>query len=262
MESTAILQAAEVLAQSRIAGTTLAELAVEIRPASEGAAYAIQRAVHQQLRDAGCGSIAGYKIGCTTAVMQRFLNIPNPCAGGVLASTVLPETAVAAFDTYRHVGVECELAVRLGHGLAGADVSREEAADAVQHAMAAIEIVDDRWHDYSAVSTPTLIADDFFAAGCVLGPPSESFDPLTLASAQGAMQINGETVGTGRGSDILGDPLQALVWLAHCLHSHGEQLVAGQIVLLGSLVQTVWVPPGARVEAAVEGLGGASLTFV
>ena len=39
----------------------------------------------------------------------------------------------------------------------------------VEAVMAAIEVVDDRWDDYHSVTTPTLIADNFFGAGCILG---------------------------------------------------------------------------------------------
>ena len=42
-------------------------------------------------------------------------------------------------------------------------------AGAVASCMAGMEIVDDRYVDYKSLDTPTLIADDFFDAGCVLG---------------------------------------------------------------------------------------------
>ena len=39
--------------------------------------------------------------------------------------------------------------------------------DAIESVMPAIEVVDDRWNNYKLIDTPTLIADDFFGAGCV-----------------------------------------------------------------------------------------------
>ena len=44
-------------------------------------------------------------------------------------------------------------------------------AGAVEAYMPAIEIVDERYADWPRTEAATLIADDFFAAGCVLGEP-------------------------------------------------------------------------------------------
>ena len=66
-------------------GGRLDRLPAECRPPDEASAYAVQDALHRHLVAAGRGPLAGHKIGCTTAVMQQFLGIANPCAGGVFA---------------------------------------------------------------------------------------------------------------------------------------------------------------------------------
>jgi 2-oxo-3-hexenedioate decarboxylase/2-keto-4-pentenoate hydratase len=127
--------------------------------------------------------------------------------------------------------------------------------------MAAIEVVDDRYEDYKALDTPTLIADDFFNAGCVVGRDAENWRELDLTRLTGRMRINGREVGTGKGGDILGHPLNALAWLANALAVRGRMLTAGELVLLGSVVETRWVAAGDLVEIEVEGLGRASCVF-
>jgi hypothetical protein len=32
-----------------------------------------------------------------------------------------------------------------------------------------VEIVDRQFHDFTIVNTPSLVADDFFTVGCVIG---------------------------------------------------------------------------------------------
>ena len=59
-----------------------------------------------------------------------------------------------------------------------------------------------------SLDTPTLIADDFFNAACVLGEPVASWHELDLARVGGRMTINRSAVGTGPGGDILGHPLE------------------------------------------------------
>ena len=128
--------------------------------------------------------------------------------------------------------------------------------------MSAIEVVDDRWNDYRSMDTPTLIADDFFGAGCVLGPEVKEWRSLDVGAIGGEMDINGEVVGTGVGSDIMGHPLEALAWLANLMASRDASLRAGQFVLLGSVVETHWVEQSDIVTIEVEGLGKAVARFV
>ena len=127
--------------------------------------------------------------------------------------------------------------------------------------MAAIEVVEDRYENYRSLDTPTLVADDFFNAACVLGAPVEAWRELDLAAIRGRMTINGAEVGAGSGGDILGHPLEALAWLANALGARGRHLEAGTFVLLGSVVQTRWVDAGDLVEVEIEGLGRVSARF-
>ena len=75
------------------------------------------------------------------------------------------------------------------------------------------------------------------------------------------MAINGQEVGPGRGSDVLGHPLEALAWLANLRAAQDRPLRAGHFVLLGSVVETKWLARGDRVEIAIEGLGSARAVF-
>ncbi len=261
--TTATEHAATLLAQNRLRGERLPGLPEACRPASEDAAYAVQFALREQLIRAGGGDLAGYKIGATSQVMQDYLDIHNPCGGGVLANGVHRSPAEVAHAGYVHPGVECEIAVRLDADLPAeaAPFAKAQVAEAVGACMAAIEIVDDRYADWRSLDTPTLIADDFFQAGIVLGAADADWRRLDLAALPGMMAINGEERGRGRGGDVLGHPLTALAWLANQLAVYGIGLRRGQVVLTGSVVATQWVEWGDRVRVTVEGLGSAEVVF-
>lgn len=256
-------RAAGHLSRARVDHVRLEDLPDPLRPTSETEAYAVQDVLHGVLSDAGLGTVAGHKIGCTTPVMQEYLRISNPCAGGVFNPTVRHEDGTFPHEGFLHVGVECEIAVRLGSGLAagGAPYTRESVAPAVDAVMAAIEVVDDRWTDFRSVDTFSLIADDFFGAGCVLGRPVIDWEALDLPAAAGSMSINGEPVGAGSGGDIMGHPFEALAWLANSLAGRGAGLQAGEFVLLGSVVETHWVEKGDVVAVEIDGLVGAVARF-
>jgi 2-keto-4-pentenoate hydratase len=196
--------------------------------------------------------------------MQAYLGIHSPCAGGVFDTTVNHESGRFAIPPELRIGVECEIAVTLGHDISpsAAPVDERVAARAVASCAAAIEVVEDRYKDYPSLRAPALIADDFFGAGCVLGRANPDFKPERLADVTAEMWINGLSVGSGTGSDVLGNPLRALTWLANNLASRGITFRAGEFVLLGSLVQTNWVKPGDEVVIRNDPLGEVRAAFV
>jgi 2-keto-4-pentenoate hydratase len=257
-----ILAAAKAIASNRRDRTLLRPLAADVAPQDEAGGYRIQDALHALLA-ADFGALVGHKIGCTSAVMQHYLGIPHPCGGGVFASGVHPSGVSLPAKDFVRVGVECEIAVRLAHDLepSQAPFTADVVAQAVEAYLPAIEIVDDRYADWQSIGAPTLVADDFFAAGCVLGAPVARSAAPELLDIVGRAVINGVEDGRGTGADVLGHPHHALAWLANHLAADGKALRAGQIVLTGSLVKTVWLKPGDRVTMDLSGLGQVQVSF-
>src|SRR5262249_7070174 len=157
------------------------------------------------------------------------------------------------------LGVECEIVAEIGQDIEPGRRShtRETVAAHVGAVMAGIEIVDDRYDDYRALGANTLIADNFFNAGCVLGAPVTNWRGLDLPSLAGHMHINGSEVGRGKGAAVMGHPFEALAWLANARAKRNKGLRRGEFVFLGSLVETKWLEPGDAVAIMIEGLGGA-----
>jgi 2-oxo-3-hexenedioate decarboxylase/2-keto-4-pentenoate hydratase len=257
-----ILEAAKAVASARRDLAPLRPLAAEIAPRDEAEGYRIQDAVHAVLAGE-VGPLVGYKIGCTSAVMQNYLGIPHPCGGGVFSRGVHSSGVGLRHGDFVRVGVECEIAVRLARDLAptGAAFTADTVAGAIDAYHPAIEIVDDRYADWRTIGAPTLVADDFFAAGCVLGKPVSRAAAPDLLDVVGIAFINGVEVGRGTGADVLGHPHAALAWLANHLAAGRKSLRAGQIVLTGSLVQTVWLNAGDKVLMEMSGLGTVAAEF-
>jgi 2-keto-4-pentenoate hydratase len=256
------LAAATAIAAARRARTPLKPLAANVAPQTEADGYRIQQALRGLLA-AEFGALAGYKIGCTSAVMQEYLDIPHPCGGSVFARGVHDSGASLRAKDFVRVGVECEIAVRLASDLApsAAPFTADTVAQAIEAYLPAIEIVDDRYADWQTIGAPTLVADDFFAAGCVLGEPVARPKAPDLLDVIGRAVINDVEVSSGTGADVLGHPHNALAWLANHLAADGNGLRAGQIVLTGSLVKTVWLNAGDRVTMDLSGLGRVKVAF-
>jgi 2-keto-4-pentenoate hydratase len=256
------LAAAEVIAHARRHRTPLQALATDNAPRDEAEGYRIQQALRDLLA-ADFGALVGYKIGCTSAVMQEYLDIPHPCGGSVFAKGVHASGVALKAKDFVRVGVECEIAVRLASDLlpSQAPFTADSVAQAIQAYLPAIEIVDDRYADWQTIGAPTLVADDFFAAGCVLGQPVSRSAAPDLLDVVGRAVVNGVEISRGTGADVLGHPHNALAWLANHLAAGGQGLRAGQIVLTGSLVKTLWLNAGDKVTMDLSGLGAVSATF-
>jgi 2-keto-4-pentenoate hydratase len=257
-----ILAAAETIATARRGRTPLPSLPPDQVPRDEAEGYKIQRAVHDLLLPQ-VGAMVGYKIGCTSAVMQQYLDIPHPCGGGVFAKGVHESGAKLRARDYVRVGVECEIAVRLARDLlpSEAPFTAEWVMEAIEAYYPAIEIVDDRYVKWETMGAPTLVADDFFAAGCVLGKAVTRSAAPDLLTVTGRAVVNGKEAGRGTGADVLDHPHHALAWLANHLAAEGKGLHEGQIVLTGSLVKTVWLNAGDSATMELDGLGTVAVKF-
>lgn len=261
MSETAIADAAEQICAARLSLTPLAPPLAGAAPCDLAEAYAVRDAVHARLAESRFGARVGWKIGCTTPVMQAYLGIAHPCAAGLFAGTTHRGDATLRHGDFIRVGVECEIAVRLTSDLPEGPFTPETVKGAVGAVMAAIEIVDDRYVDWQSTGTPMLVADDFFAAGAVLGGEHDPTALPDLATLHGRVLIDGAEAGAGIGADVLGHPYAALAWLAEHTCARGMPLRAGEIVLLGSLVRTRWLSAGANVRIEIDALGAVEASF-
>ena len=253
-------KAAAILSEQRKNLTPIGKLPQDLRPTDETAGYCLQEDVNRIL-EGSLGPVVGHKIGCTTSVMQRFLGIPTPCAGEIFSRTVLNGHGHVPRHGFKKIGVECELVVSISKTITpdtyvGTTFSSRSVIDSV---MVGMEIVDDRYEDYGSLGIPTLIADNFFDSGCVLGEAVHDWQELDLNNLVGTTRVNGVVLGTGRGSLIMGSPLKALDWFIKSRISRGLSLNKGQFVMLGSVVETKWLEAGDIAKVEIDSLGSVSL---
>jgi 2-oxo-3-hexenedioate decarboxylase/2-keto-4-pentenoate hydratase len=237
------------------------EIPAAFRPATLEDAYAVQEAARPLIAARGRGAPVGWKIGSTSPPMQAALGIPFPCAGTLYAGTVHRGHAAVDRADYSKPGLECEVAVRLGADLparAGGH-TRASVLPAVAAVMTSVEIVEWRFVDIKRAGVPSLVADDFFSCGCVLGPEQPPDILAGEADIPGRFTVDGAVAGTGAARDILGHPLNSLAWLADHRAALGTPLHAGEIVTLGSIFAAFRLERPGLVAASFDGLGAASV---
>jgi 2-keto-4-pentenoate hydratase len=227
-----------------------------IAPKTFDEAYAAQEALCA-LWEPRLGPIAGRKIAVTTKVMQELMGIDHPCGGMIFASRVHRSPAKIIKADFINVRIECELAVRLGRDLpkGAAPHTRESVREAVAEVMAAFELIEDRNAEYKACKALSLIADNAWNGGIVIGagkaPPAGDLNGMA-----GRLKRNGREELVGRTDD----PMGALAWVANLAAARGRPLEAGMVVITGSVVPTIDIAPGERLDFALDGVGEASMT--
>jgi 2-keto-4-pentenoate hydratase len=236
---------------------TYSNLPSELRPDGIDAAYAIQDAFHVHARPS-LGPIAGWKIATTTKVMQQLMGIDRPCAGAIFQRTIHHSPARLAAADYVSLKVECEIAFRLARDLPPekAPFVAADVAAAIEAVMPAFELVDDRHAVYRETSALSLIADNCWNQGVVLGDPVPPLSAEALGALQGRLEIGDRPALAGKADG----PLNALAWVATLIAARGGGLRRGMIVMTGSLIPTTAVGAGESARFAVEGLGEARLS--
>ena len=234
------------------------------RPASLDEGYRVQQLLNQRFAEAGRGGIAGYKVGLTSEAIQTIYGSDQPISGVVFETGVHRSPARIALADYTHLGIEFELAVEIGGEFRPEDApfTLEDARARVAACMPAFELIEDRHADHDDVDALSILTDNAWCAGVVLGPPRTDWRSLDLANTPVSLRVNDELPMPAVTGAAMGNPLNSLVWLANQLASRGTTLEVGMIVMTGSTLATQFPAAGDRFVYEIEGLGAVEATVV
>jgi 2-keto-4-pentenoate hydratase len=226
-------------------------------------AYAVQDELVARLLEKGQDSLAGWKIGLTTARMQKMCGVDTPIAGAIFKARVFASGASVAIDTYGRLGIESELAVRLARPLPkNVGPTPDIVRACLDGVCAAFELVDDRGADYARLDACSLVADNSWNAGLVHGRFVAAKDVGDILGREGVLACNGVVIGQGLTDDVLGDPLSVVAWLETHLRSKGRALAAGEWVSTGSIVPTHFAERGKTYAFEIAGLSTVEVSVV
>lgn len=222
-------------------------------------AYEVQRQLTER-RLARGAIVVGRKIGLTSVVVQRQLDVDCPDFGFLFDDMDVSRLSEVPSDRLLQPRVEAEIAFLLGTDLDFDTLDRATVRAGIEYATAALEIVDSRVSGWDIRITDT-VADNASSGLYVLSDNHVSLAEFEPVDVTMRMFVDDELVSEGDGRATMGDPLNALLWLARTARDFGEPLRAGQVVLSGSLGPLVPVSPGARVRAEISTLGQVTANF-
>jgi 2-keto-4-pentenoate hydratase len=222
-------------------------------------AYRVQQTVIAERIRAGA-SVVGRKIGLTSEAVQRQVGVDRPDFGVLLDTMQFADGEVIPSSGLLQPRAEVELAFVLATDITSA-LEADELGDAVAYAVAAIEVVDSRVRDWDIRITDT-VADNASSGVFVLGSehvPLSAFEPREVTMT--LVGSDGRELSRGTGAACLGDPLNALAWLARTALEYDAPLRAGDVILSGALGPLAPVGSGDVVTATISSLGTVTARF-
>lgn len=222
-------------------------------------AYRIQLRTVARRVDAGERHV-GKKVGLTAAVVQRLFGVHQPDFGHLLSG--MSHSDGEALDASRFIQpkAEGEIGFVLKRDLGGPGVTTAEVLAATECVVPCFEIVDSRIRDWK-IKVQDTVADNGSSAAFVMGDACASPHSLDLTTAGLVLEKNGELVGTGAGAATLGNPANAVAWLANALGAYGIALKAGEVILSGSLSVMFPVSAGDLIHMRLGKVGAVSCRF-
>ena len=254
-----INQAADLLVTARHESRPV--LLPEIcRPQDEETAYAIQQAVTYRL----ALPLVGWKVGAASKTVADAEGADRAVSGRLFAPYVHHSPAKlnkALFTSFRNC--EVEFVYRLGQALPTrtGPYTKSEVTETVEAVFPAIEIGDSRLTDRSTAGMLTICADNAGGTQLVLGNEITTWQHVDLSSHRATLQINHQEVAHGYGRDVMGDPINSLVWLVNQQIAWGHAIPAGSLVATGSCTGINIAQPGDAVVANFGTLGEVQIKF-
>jgi 2-oxopent-4-enoate/cis-2-oxohex-4-enoate hydratase len=259
MEQQKIIQLGDELYNALCSRETLTPLTERHPDITIEDAYHIQQRMLSRRIDKGA-RVVGKKIGVTSKVVMDMLNVHQPDFGYLLDTMIYNEGEAIPMETLIQPKAEGEIAFMLKHDLMGPGISNADVLRATECVMPCFEIVDSRIRDWK-IKIQDTVADNASCGVFVLG--GQAVDPrdVDLRLCGMVLEKNGEVVGTGAGAAALGSPVNAVAWLANTLGRLDIPLLAGEVILSGSLAALVPVKAGDSLRVDIGGIGGCSVRF-
>ena len=205
---------------------------------------------------------AGWKVGATNKAAQEGFNIDAPFHGPMAESGVLDNGAT--LEKTACVGAcEPEYAFRMARDFPanGEEINAENAASAIASVHAAIEVIGRCIGNPDYANGLGVTMDFGGNVAFVVGPEVPDWRNQDLANSPVHSKVDGETVASGNGQPVMGDPINSVVWMAQELAKHRVCLKAGEWVSTGTCTPAIPAKAGSTYTATFGDFGDVSINF-
>lgn len=228
------------------------------------AAYEIQRYMLELIEKDGRHP-AGHKIGLTSKAMRDLVHIDEPDYGKIYYEDCHHSNADVKCSDFIYPRIEAELLFKLRSDLNKPDITFEDVVEAVEFFVPAFEIIDNRYKIEGQLIADS-IADNAANGAYVIADAPCYFESLEearkLAQYGITLEKNGRQLDTSTCAAVMGNPVEAVRWLANKMYAKHDPLLRGELVLSGSIIAAVEVAPGDYFRCDYGKLGHVAVHFI
>ncbi|MDC0457771.1 hypothetical protein OAM56_07600 [Alphaproteobacteria bacterium] len=206
-----------------------------LMPSDFGEAYKVQEIFQ---KNSGRGELGGFKIALASKIQQELCGIDHPIAGGIFANEIKSSPSTFELNDFHGLGLEFEIAVTLSDDLKPdmGPFNKENIRKYIKCLSPAFELIIDRNADYSNIDPLTMITDNAWCSGIVLGKEIPNWEKLDLDTIQSELLWNNEAPQGAMIKDAT--PLESLAWVSNLFTSMGRTIPQNSVIITGSVIKT------------------------
>ena len=222
-------------------------------------AYKVQRIFQ---RKSYRGELGGFKIALASKIQQELCGIDHPRAGWIFATEIKNSPSTFELSNFHGLGLEFEIAVTLSEDLKPemGSFDKDNIRQYIKSLSPAFELIIDRNADYSNINALTMIADNAWCSGIVLGKELPNWENLDLDVIKSQLLWNDEPPQNAMIKDA--NPIESLSWVANLLLSHGRTIPKGSVIITGSVIKTRAPQIGDHIIYKVDNLSEVEIKII
>ena len=206
-----------------------------LKPSNIDEAYKAQILFQKK---SGRGDLGGFKIALASKIQQELCGIDHPIAGGIFNNEIKSSPTTFQLNKFHGLGLEFEIAITLSHELNSKMglFDSKNIKKYIKCLSPAFELIIDRGADYSNIDALTMITDNAWCSGIVLGKELPNWKNLNLEKLKSKLYWNKEVPQDALINDA--NPLESLSWVANLLISQGRVIPKNSVIITGSVIKT------------------------
>ena len=207
------------------------------------------------------GTQAGYKAGYTSLSTRPGTGVDRPLRGFLFQNMFLSDGAVVPANFGARPRFSADLIAVVKDGDIKSAVTRLDALAHVSHFLPFIDLSDLMLEEGTPTDMFSLIATNIGSRWGVLGQPiavEATQEFLTLLETMTIIMEDqkGGLIGRGKGSDVLGHPMNAVMWMVRDLEHFAQPVQPGDKLGVGAFFPAGTPQAGLSVKVTYQGLPG------
>jgi len=206
----------------------------------------------------------GWKVGCTTKMAQKFSGMTEPFSGVMFSETTYKSPQLEVSLYMNKPIIEPELCFEIKEDIidTGDLYNKVNIKKYIKSILPVIEIVDARYEKGWEIKALETISDNGVHSCLVKGVELFNWESYDRLNSEINLYIDNKLICSGRGKNVLNDPLNSISWLANKLIQRGKYIKSGEIITTGNtLDKPIFAEKNTVISAKFDGLSEVTMRY-